>query len=203
MGEVRYRLSAQGALSLPSANSHTCLFTDGNIAHDDAVSQWSSVVSTPADHVGDFFGDYICGILKRNGNGFRCFDKPKPPSTKELAIQRYASEYPPATICAPLKLNSPFQGIRNVEVPATTRLSLSVAAAQAVFALAGIALVVLLRKLQKPSTKTSESLSTDGDLRSLVRKLRLIVDQLRTGQDQLRTGQGTHEELIQKLLSKE
>ena len=145
--------------------------------------------------------------MKNNGNGFRCFDKPKPPTTKELAIQRYASEYPPATICAPLKLNSPFQCIRNVEVPATTRLSLSVAAAQAVFALAGIALVVLLRKLQKPSTKTSESLSTDGDLRSMVRKLRNELhstvdqlrtgqDQLRTGQDQLRTGQGTHEELI-------
>ena len=158
-----------------------------------------------------------CSYFKLNGNGFRCFDKPKPPTTKELAIQRYASEYPPATICAPLKLNSPFQCTRNVEVPATTRLSLSVAAAQAVFALAGIALVVLLRKLQKPSTTTSESLSTDGDLRSLVRKLRLTVDrldskvdhlgtgqdQLRTGQDQLRTGQGTHEELIQKLLSKE
>ena len=153
-----------------------------------------------------------------NGNGFRCFDKPKPPTTKELAIQRYASEYPPATICAPLKLNSPFQCTRNVEVPATTRLSLSVAAAQAVFALAGIALVALLRKLQKPSTTISENLSTDGDLRSMVRKLRnelhSTVDQLRTGQDQLRTGQdqlrtefrtgqGTHEELIQKLLSKE
>ena len=149
----------------------------------------------------------------------------------ELAIQRYASEYQPATICAPLKLNSPFQCTRNVEVPATTRLSLSVAAAQAVFALAGIALVMLLRKLQKPSTTTSESLSTDGDLRSLVRKLRLTVDRLGTGQDQLRTtvdhlgtgqdqlrttvdhlgtgqdqlrtGQVTHEELIEKLLSKE
>jgi hypothetical protein len=161
--------------------------------------------------------DYMCSLFKLNGNGFRCFDKPKPPTTKELAIQRYASEYPPATICAPLKLNSPFQCTRNVEVPATTRLSLSVAAAQAVFALAGIALVVVLRKLQKPSAKTSESLSTDGDLRSMVRKLRLTVDQLRTGQDQLRTtvdhlgtgqdqlrtGQVTHEELIEKLLSKE
>ena len=90
-----------------------------------------------------------------------------------------------------------------MEVPATTRLSLSVAAAQAVFALAGIALVVVLRKLQKPSTTTLESLSTDGDLRSMVRKLRLTVDHLCTGQDQLRTGQGKHEELIQKLLSKE
>jgi hypothetical protein len=203
MGDVRQRLTAQGAQTLSAANSHNCMFTYDSIAHDYAVSQWSAVVSTPADQVGDFFGDYICGILKRNGNGFRCFDKSNPPATKELAIQRYASEYPPATICAPLKLNSPFQCTRNVEVPATTRLSLSVAAAQAVFALAGIALVVLLRKLQKPSTKTSESLSTDGDLRSLVRKLRLIVDQLRTGQDQLRIGQGTHEELIQKLLSKE
>ena len=166
--------------------------------------------------------------MKTNGNGFRCFDKPKPPTTKELAIQRYASEYPPETICAPLKLNSPFQCARDVEVPATTRLSLSVAAAQAVFALTGIALVALLRKLQKPSTTTSESLSTDADLRSMMRKLRnefhSTVDQLRTGQDKLRTGQdqlrtgqdqlragqdqlragqGIHEELIQKLLSKE
>ena len=37
----------------------------------------------------------------------------------------------------------------------------------------------------------------------MVRKLRLTVDHLCTGQDQLRTGQGKHEELIQKLLSKE
>jgi len=174
-----------------------------SIALHEAIDGWTELITTPADQFGNFGADTICSYFKRNGNGFRCFDKPKPPTTKELAIQRYASEYPPATICAPLKLNSPFQCTRNVEVPATTRLSLSVAAAQAVFALAGIALVVLLRKLQKPSTKTSESLSTDGDLRSLVRKLRLIVDQLRTGQDQLRTGQGTHEELIQKLLSKE
>ena len=90
-----------------------------------------------------------------------------------------------------------------MEVPATTRLSLSVAAAQAVFALAGIALVALLRKLQKPSTTISENLSTDGDLRSLVRKLRLTVDRLDSKVDHLGTGQGTHEELIQKLLSKE
>ena len=181
-----------------------------DITLDEAIEAWKTLLSTPADQYGNFGTDVICPYFKLNGNGFRCFDKPKPPSTKELAIQRYASEYPPATICAPLKLNSPFQCTRNVEVPATTRLSLSVAAAQAVFALAGIALVVLLRKLQKPSTKTSESLSTDGDLRSLVRKLRLTVDRLDskvdhlgTGQDQLRTGQGTHEELIQKLLSKE
>jgi len=64
-------------------------------------------------------------------------------------------------------------------------------------------------------------LATDGDLRSMMRKLRIELhstvdqlrtgqdqlctgqDQLHTGQDQLRAGQGTHEELIQKLLSKE
>lgn len=72
-------------------------------------------------------------------NQFRCKPKEKPPASKELATQRYASEYTPETICVPLKLNSPFQCTRNVDVPATTRLSLSVAAAQAVFALAGIA----------------------------------------------------------------
>ena len=191
--------------------------TAKDISISEGIEAWKQLLATPGDAHGNFGSDVICSKFKRNGNGFRCFDKPKPPTTKELAIQRYASEYPPATICEPLKLNSPFQCTRNVEVPATTRLSLSVAAAQAVFALAGIALVVLLRKLQKPSTKTSESLSTDGDLRSMVRKLRLTVDQLRTGQDQLRTtvdhlgtgqdrlrtGQGTHEELIEKLLSKE
>jgi X-X-X-Leu-X-X-Gly heptad repeat protein len=110
-----------------------------------------------------------------------------------------------------------------VEVPATTRLSLSVAAAQAVFAVSGIILVALLRKLSKPA----ETSSGDDELRSVVRKLRITVDklssgqdrldskvdqlgtgqdQLRTGQDQLctefRTGHGEHEELIQKLLSK-
>ena len=151
----------------------------------------------------------ICPDFKLNGNDFRCFDKPKPPATKELAIQRYASEYPPATICAPLKLNSPFQCTRNVEVPATTRLSLSVAAAQAVFAVSGIILVALLRKLRTPP-KSTESLSGDDDIRSVVRKLRITVDKLGTGQDrldskvdQLGTGHGEHEELIQKLLSKE
>ncbi|ACO68233.1 hypothetical protein MICPUN_65031 [Micromonas commoda] len=229
------------------------------ILKTDAIQAWNEILATTADGDGEFSNDFICGELKLNGNGFRCFDKPKPPTTKELAIQRYASEYPPeticgpikqngpfrckpkekppttkeiaieryaseyppATICEPLKLNSPFQCARNVEVPATTRLSLSVAAAQAVFALTGIALVGLLRKLQKPSTTSSETLSTDGDLRSMMRKLRnefhSTFDQLRTGQDQLRTGQdqlrvgqdqlragqGTHEELIQKLLSKE
>ena len=81
-----------------------------------------------------------------------------------------------------------------MEVPATTRLSLSVAAAQAVFAVAGIILVALLRKLRTPP-KSTESLSGDDDIRSVVRKLRITVDKLGTGH-------GEHEELIQKLLSK-
>ena len=124
-----------------------------------------------------FRADYICGIFKQHGNVFRCF-------VKGLAVERYASDYPPATICAPLELNGPFQCTRNVELPAMTRLSLPVAAAQAVFTLAGIRLVALLRKVQKPSTTTSESTSGDEDLCSVVRKLR---NEFREGQAQLRT----------------
>jgi hypothetical protein len=183
-----------------------------DISISEGIEGWKQLLATLADAHGNFGSDVICSKFKRNGNGFRCFDKPKPPTTKELAIQRYASEYPPATICAPLKLNSPFQCTRNVEVPATTRLSLSVAAAQAVFAVSGIILVALLRKLRTPP-KSTESLSGDDDIRSVVRKLRITVDKLGTGQDELRTGQdklsteyrtghGEHEELIQKLLSK-
>ena len=75
-----------------------------------------------------------CGIFKQLGNVFRYF-------VKGLLVERYASDYPPATICAPLELDSPFQCTRNVELPAMMRLSLPVAAAQAVFTLAGIRLV--------------------------------------------------------------
>ena len=58
MGDARDRLYAQGGLCcLQSTNSHDCLFT-GDAT--DAVSYWSDAVSTPADQVGDFFGDYIC-----------------------------------------------------------------------------------------------------------------------------------------------
>jgi len=189
-------------------NSDCTSYSSGStssITVTEIIAGWNEILSTPADAYGNFGSDVICSKFKRNGNGFRCFDKPKPPSTKELAIQRYASEYPPATICAPLKLNSPFQCTRNVEVPATTRLSLSVAAAQAVFAVSGIILVALLRKLRTPP-KSKESLSGDDDIRSVVRKLRITVDKLSSGQDKLstefRTGHGEHEELIQKLLSK-
>ena len=80
--------------------------------------------------------------------GFRCFNQPKPPTTKEQAIERYASEYPAETICEPVKHNSPFQCTRTVEAPMVTRLSLSLASAQAVFAIVGIMFVTILRKMK-------------------------------------------------------
>ena len=120
-----------------------------------AVQAWNTITTTQEDSQGNFYDDYICGFLKSNGNGFRCFDKPKPPSTKEQAIERYASEYPPETICAPLKQNSPFQCTRTVEAPMVTRLSLSLASAQAVFALVGILFVAILRKMKKPDQAPS------------------------------------------------
>ena len=81
---------------------------DTNFPQASAIDAWNDIFNTPADSIGGFGNEIICNELKLNGNGFRCFDKAKPPTTKELAIQRYASEYPSATICAPLKLNSPF-----------------------------------------------------------------------------------------------
>ena len=189
---------------------------DCSIMDDNGPGDLQSSVDCWTTMVADLDIDDICEPFKLNGNGFRCYDKPKPPATKELAIDRYTSEYPPAVICAPLKLNSPFQCTRSVELPATTRLSLSVAAAQAVFAALGLVIVALLRKLYKPA----ESSSGDDDIRSVVRKLHITVDKLdtefRTGQKELRTGQdrldskvdqlgtghGEHEVLIQKLLKK-
>ena len=124
-----------------------------------------------------FVRDLLCGILKQHGNVFfQCF-------VKGLAVQRSASDYPPATFCTPLELNSPFQYTRNVELPAMTRLSLPLPRRR-LFTLAGIRLVALLRKVQKPSTTTSESILTDDDLCSVVRKLR---NELCEGQAQLRT----------------
>ena len=55
----------------------------------------------------------------------------------------------------------------------------------------------MVRKLRNEFHSTCDQLRTGQD------QLRTGQDQLRTGQDQLRAGQGTHEELIQKLLSKE
>ena len=120
-----------------------------------AVQAWNTITTTQKDSQGNFYDDYICGFLKSNGNGFRCFDKPKPPTTKEQAIERYTAEYPPETICAPLKQNSPFQCTRTVEAPMVTRLSLSLASAQAVFALVGILFVAILRKMKKPDQAPS------------------------------------------------
>jgi hypothetical protein len=195
--------------------SETCesVYDDNGGGNDlpSAIEVWTQVFDALDD-------DDFCSYFKENGNGFRCFDKPNPPATKELAIELYASEYPPATICAPLKLNSPFQCTRNVEVPTATILSLSVASAQAVFAVGGLVFVSFLRKLEKPGKNTATSV--DDDLRVLVRKLRVGQDELRRefrsrqdelrgGQDELRGGQeelrgdqSRHEELIQNLLKK-
>ena len=226
-----------------------------DITLDEAIEAWETLL-TLADQYGNFGTDITCSKFKMNANGFRCIDKPKPPATKELAIERYASEYtaaticdplkqnspfqctptdtPPTTkelaierytaaytpesICAPLKLNSPFQCTRNVEVPTATILSLSVASAQAVFAVGGLVFVSLLRKLKKPGKNTATSV--DDDLRVLVRKLRVGQDELRRefrsrqdelrggqeelrgGQEELRGDQSRHEELIQNLLKK-
>lgn len=153
-----------------------------------STSFWDTLM-TQQDQFGGFGAELVCSTMKSNGNGFRCFSKPTPPATKELAIEQYASEYPREKICAPLKLNSPFECTKDVEVPATTRLSLSVASAQAVFSLVGIILVVLLRKLQVPS-KSVKSVSGDEDIRSVVRNLQLAVDQLRISQ-------GTQDEFVQ------
>ena len=71
----------------------------------DAIAAWESLVNTQADIYGNFGTDVICSMFKSNANGFRCIDKPKPPATKELAIERYASEYPAATICDPLTVS--------------------------------------------------------------------------------------------------
>jgi hypothetical protein len=103
-------------------NSMSWAYDD--IAFDEAIDAWESLVSTPADQYGNFGTDVICPYFKLNGNGFRCFDKPKPPASKELAIERYASEYPSATICDPLKQNNPFQCTPIDTPPATKELAI-------------------------------------------------------------------------------
>ena len=214
----------------------TCSSTCDDISATEAVEAWAALIESPSDQYGNFGTDVICKSFKSNGNGFRCLDKLKPPATKELAIERYASEYPlaticaplkqnnpfqctpidnppttkvaierytsaytPETICAPLKQNGPFQCTRNVEVPTATILSLSVATAQAVFAVGGLVFVSLLRKLEKLGKDTSTLV--DDDLRILVRKVRVGQDELRREfrncQEELRGDQSQHEELIQ------
>ena len=61
----------------------------GSIGLVESIDGWKDIIATPADQYGNFGNDAICSMFKLNGNGFRCFDKPKPPATKELAIQRY------------------------------------------------------------------------------------------------------------------
>ena len=139
-------------------SSDGCLYTaecEVSLTKDAAIVAWNTIIDDLQDAHGGFGNEFICNEFKRNGNGFRCFDKPKPPTTKEQAIERYTAEYPPETICAPLKQNSPFQCTRTVEAPMVTRLSLSLASAQAVFALVGILFVAILRKMKKPDQAPS------------------------------------------------
>ena len=138
----------------------------GNSDVSDAVSGWDAIL---ANH-GQIIYDEICATLKQNPTGFRCFNQPKPPTTKEQAIERYASEYPAETLCEPLKHNSPFQCTRMVEAPMVTRLSLSLASAQAVFAIVGILFVTILRKMKvKASTSTPEAGVSEKELRDLIK----------------------------------
>ncbi|ACO68262.1 predicted protein [Micromonas commoda] len=104
-----------------------------------------------------------------------------------------APAYQPNTICAPLRPNSRLQCTCTVELLATTRPSLSVGAA---FALADLAGSAAEETTEKPSTKTTEVLSDEDDMRFLVRKLRVPMDWLSTGQ-------GVHDELVQTFLSKQ
>jgi len=101
----------------------SCLFTAGaceaNLMKDEALTAWNTIFNDLTDEWGGFGAELICNQLKYNANGFRCFDKPRAPATKELAIERYAMEFPPETTCAPLKQNSPFRCLPTDTPPAT------------------------------------------------------------------------------------
>ena len=221
---VRDRLDLGYGLTLAGIESgQRCLgceiafecFTVSTQITEDAIDAFKELLSLDSDSHGSFGAELICGETKQNGNGFRCFNKPKPPETKEQAIERYTTEYPPETICAPLKqnspfrclpaesppstkeqaieryaseyspeaiceplkYNSPFQCTRTVEAPMVTRMSLSLATAQAVFALVGVLFVSVLRKIKKSDQVPKTG--CDDDLRTLVQN---------------------HDELIQSLL---
>ena len=126
-----------------------CNFLDINLS--EGIDGWQEILTAH----GDVIFEEICATLKQNPTGFRCFNQPKPPTTKEQAIERYASEYPAETICEPLKHNSPFQCTRTVEAPMVTRLSLSLASAQAVFAIVGIIFVTILRKIKVEASSST------------------------------------------------
>ena len=117
----------------------------------EAVRRWGTFLTSNTD----LLNEEICATLKHNPTGFRCFNQPKPPTTKEQAIERYASKYPAENICEPLKHNSPFQCTRTVEAPMVTRLSLSLASAQAVFAIVGIIFVTILRKMKVEASSST------------------------------------------------
>ena len=133
--------------NMPSHYITSCSISDVS----DAVSGWDAIL---ANH-GQIIHEEICATLKQNPTGFRCFNQPKPPTTKEHAVERYTSEYPAETICEPLKHNSPFQCTRTVEAPMVTRLSLSLASAQAVFAIVGIIFVTILRKMKVEASSST------------------------------------------------
>jgi hypothetical protein len=184
----------------------------------DAIAAWESLVNTQADIYGNFGTDVICSMFKSNANGFRCIDKPKPPATKELAIERYASEYTAATICDPLKQNSPFQ-CTPTDTPPTTK-ELAIERYTAAYTSESICAPLKLnspfqctRNVEVPTTTilslsvaSAQAVFAAGGLVfvSLLRKLekpgkntatsvdddlRVLVRKLRVGQDELRDGQ--------------
>ena len=149
-------------MPMPGEYIYSC--SNSNIA--DAVSGWGAILAT----YGQMIYEEICVTLKQNPTGFRCFNQPKPPTTKEQAIERYASEYPAETICEPVKHNSPFQCTRTVEAPMVTRLSLSLASAQAVFAIVGIMFVTILRKMKvEASSATPKAVVSENEAHDIIK----------------------------------
>jgi hypothetical protein len=126
-----------------------CLGITSNLT--DAIATWTRIINTPADSYGNFYSDFVCNQLKYSSNGFRCWLK-DPPTTLEHAIEEYNTQYPPETICAPLKQNAPFQCSRRVETSLIMRLSLSLASAQAIFSIIGLFFVYMLT-WYKPANK--------------------------------------------------
>jgi hypothetical protein len=127
-----------------------------------AIITWMQLVNTPADAYGNFYTDLVCDQFKYASNGFRCWLK-DPPTTLESAIEEYNTQYPPETICAPLKQNAPFQCSRRVETSLIMRLSLSLASAQAVFSIIGLFFVYMLT-WYKPANKCPLCCSRPVDL---------------------------------------
>ena len=193
-------------------------YTIKSITVSDGVEGWKQFIDTPADEYGNYGSDVICSKFKRNGNGFRCINKPKPPATKELAIERYNSEYPAATICDPLKQNSPFK-CTPTDTPPTTK-DLAIERYTAAYTPESICAPLKLnspfqctRNVEVPTTTilslsvaSAQAVFAAGGLVfvSLLRKLekpgkntatsvdddlRVLVRKLRVGQDELRDGQ--------------